>query len=63
MIEAQRHAVPGVTWTPNEVIDEQWEQLTAPRREQERLEAEQRAAETRRRAEIAARKRSHIRTN
>jgi hypothetical protein len=54
MIEAQRHTVPEITWTPNEVIDEQWEKLSAPRREQERLEAEQKAAEMQRRFEITA---------
>jgi hypothetical protein len=57
LVEEHPHLVAkDVAWTPIEVIDEQWEKLTAPRREKERLEAEQKAAETQRRAEIAARK-------
>lgn len=49
--EAQHQ--PTVGWTPIEVIDAQWEKITAPRRERERLEAEQRKAEALRQAEIA----------
>jgi hypothetical protein len=57
MVEAQPHlADQDVSWTPIEVIDKQWEKQTATRREQERLEAERKASEARRRAEIAARK-------
>ena len=52
--EAQHQ--PTVGWTPIEVIDAQWEKITAPRRERERLEAEQRKAEALRQAEIAKRK-------
>src|SRR5579863_3801840 len=45
---------PSIEWTPIEVIDAQWEKITAPRREQERLEDERRAAEAARKAEVAA---------
>jgi predicted metal-dependent hydrolase len=45
-----------IEWTPVEVIEAQWDKLTAPRREQERLEAERQQAEAQQQTEIAKRK-------
>jgi hypothetical protein len=41
-----------VEWTPVEEIERMWQEQTKPRREQERLKAEQEAIETKRQAEL-----------
>ena len=41
-----------VEWTPVEEIERMWEERTKPRREQERLKAEQEAIEAKRQAEL-----------
>jgi hypothetical protein len=41
-----------IEWTPVEEIERMWQEQTKPRREQERLKAEQEAKEAKRRAEL-----------
>ena len=61
---AEQVAQPEIEWTPIEKINEHWEKITAPRREQERLEAERRQAEAERLKAIrSAKRRSRTRMN